>query len=281
MTDPDSEFARRKAHALGMGGAEKLARRKAAGLLNARERLALLFDLGAFHEVGLFATAERPEDRDRTPADGKIVGFGRIGGREAAAVANDMTVMGASSSTVNARKIAYAKDVATRNGLPLVFLGESSGGRIQDNMGARGMGNSSWDPQQYVRTRETPWASAVLGPAFGSSAWYTCMSDFSVMRKGAVLAVASPKVTAQAIGQEIDPEELGGWEMHAEVSGLVDQFVDTDEEAIAAIGGFLTIFQAMPAKRRLSAPRASRPRTRRRLGTSSPPTAPRSTTCTR
>lgn len=233
------EYSSRKARALAMGGARKLAARREAGLLNARERLALLFDDGAFHEVGLFATAERPQDRDKTPADGKIVGFGVVEGRQVAAVSNDLTVMGASSSAVNGRKIAYAKAVAARNGLPLVFLGESSGGRLPDNMGSRGMGASAWDPQQYVRTRDTPWASAILGPAFGSSAWYACLSDFNVMRRGAVLAVASPRVTAQAVGQDIDPEELGGSEMHARRSGLVDQVVDTDEEAIAAIRRFL------------------------------------------
>lgn len=233
------EYSNRKAWALGMGGERKLAARREAGLLNARERLTCLFDEGAFHEVGLFATSERPEDREKTPADGKVVGFGKVDARQVAAVSNDLTVMGASSSAVNGRKIAYAKAVALRNGLPLVFLGESSGGRLPDNMGARGMGASAWDPQQYVRTRDTPWASAILGPAFGSSAWYACLSDFTVMRRGAILAVASPRVTAQAVGQDLDPEELGGSEMHARRSGLVDQVVDTDEEAIAAIRRFL------------------------------------------
>ncbi|MCI5075486.1 carboxyl transferase domain-containing protein [Oricola sp.] len=264
MDNPQHEFEERRDRALAMGGPARLDRRRASGVLNARERLALLFDAGRFDEVGLFATAERPEDRHRTPADGKVVGFGEIEGRRAGAVSNDMTVLGASSSTVNARKIAYAKDVALKNGLPLVFLGESSGGRIQDNMGARGMGASSWDPQQYVRTRETPWASAVLGPCFGSSAWYTCMADYAVMRKGAVLAVASSKVTSQAIGQFVDAEELGGWEMHAEVTGLVDQFVDTDEEAIAAIREFLSYMPShageAPPRRSGKAP-ATDPRT--------------------
>src|SRR5690606_4562483 len=129
---------------------------RAAGVLNARERMAVLFDGGDFHEAGLFATSERPEDRNRTPADGKVLGFGAVEGRQVAAVSNDLTVMGASSSTVNGRKIAYAKKMAEANGLPLVFLGESSGGRIPDNMGARGMGASAWDPQQYVRVRTTP-----------------------------------------------------------------------------------------------------------------------------
>lgn len=237
-----------------MGGADKLAKRAEAGILNARERLALLFDGGRFHEAGLFAVSENPDHRDRTPADGKIVGFGRIEGRMAGAVANDLTVMGASSSAVNGRKIAWAKKVAAKNGHPLIFLGESSGGRIPDSMGARGMGASAWDAHQYVRIRETPWVSGVLGPCFGSSAWYTCLSDFSVMRKGATLAVASPKVTGLAIGQAIEAEELGGWELHARQSGLIDMVVDTDEEAIAAMRRFLGY---LPSHRGQTPPRVA------------------------
>ena len=99
------------------------------------------------------------------------------------------------------RKIGHVKRVATQRGFPLVFLGESSGARMPDNMGARGMGtNLGHDPQQYVRTRETPWASAVLGQCYGSSAWYACLSDFTVFRKGAVMAVASPGLASFAIG---------------------------------------------------------------------------------
>jgi acetyl-CoA carboxylase carboxyltransferase component len=203
-------------------------------------RFALLFDEGSFHEIGLFANSAREQDRDRTPADAKISGYGRIDGRPAAAVANDFTVLGASSSTINSRKIAYTKEVATRNGMPMVFLGESSGGRIPDSMGARGMGASGLDPTQYLRTRETPWASAVLGSCFGSSVWYTCLSDFVVMRKGATLAVASPRVTSLAIGEQVDPEQLGGWQLQAEITGLVDRAVDSDAEAIALIRRFLS-----------------------------------------
>jgi acetyl-CoA carboxylase carboxyltransferase component len=71
MNDHSAEHARRRKRALAMGGAEKLAKRRTAGLLNARERLAALFDDGSFHEVGLFATSERPEHADKTPAGRK------------------------------------------------------------------------------------------------------------------------------------------------------------------------------------------------------------------
>jgi acetyl-CoA carboxylase carboxyltransferase component len=242
-----------------MGGPGALEKRQLSGALNARERLERLFDAGTFSETGLFATSIREQDRDRTPADGKISGYGKIEGRLAAAVANDFTVLGASSSTINSRKIGYTKEIATKNGMPIVFLGESSGGRIPDSMGARGMGASGFDPTQYLRTRETPWASGVLGSCFGSSVWYTCMSDFVVMRRGATLAVASPRVTSMAIGQQVDPEELGGWQLHAEITGLVDRAVDSDEEAIELIRRFLSYLPSHNGETAPMQPAASAP----------------------
>jgi acetyl-CoA carboxylase carboxyltransferase component len=235
------EYQKQLAQAMSMGGPEKLARRKAAGLLNARERIAYLCDDGTFIESGLFGTsASNPADRHRTPTDGKIAGFGKVDGREVAVAANDFTVMGASSSSTNGRKLGHLKRVATQRGMPMVFLGESSGARMPDHMGARGMatllGN---DPVQYQRLRETPWASATLGMSFGSSSWYAVLSDFNVMRKGAVLAVSSALLASLAIKEEVDPQDLGGWRLHAEVTGFADLVVDTDEEALDAVKTFL------------------------------------------
>ena len=174
-----------------------------------------------------------------------------------AVVSNDMTVKGASSSAVNMRKIARLKETATRNGMPLVFLGESSGSRVPDSLGAEAMAAAGQDPQQYCRRREIPWVSAVLGPCLGSSTWYTCLSDFVVMRKGAFLAVSSARVTSLAIGEAVDPEELGGWKLHAEQTGLVDMVVNSDEEALAAIRRFLEL-PAVARRRPAPAPAGSR-----------------------
>ncbi|MDP6389999.1 MAG: carboxyl transferase domain-containing protein [Alphaproteobacteria bacterium] len=234
------EYDRRMRAALAMGGEERLERRRNAGLMNARERIAYLMDEGSFVESGLFAVSHLPEDRESTPADGKITGYGRIDGREAALVANDFTVKGASSSTTNMKKIGWVKRAATERGIPMVFLGESSGARIPDNMGAYNMGAMlAWDPAQYLRLRQSPWASAVLGMAYGSSTWYACMADFNVMRKGSIMAVSSQRLVSMAIGEQVDAEELGGWRLHTEVTGLMDLAVDSDEEALDAIKTFL------------------------------------------
>ena len=234
-----AEHLQRIRKAQAMGGPEKLDLLHREGRLNARERVTYLVDAETFHETGLFATSIRPEMRDKTPADGKVAGFAQINGRPIGLIANDFTVLGASSSAVNSKKVHHVKEIATRKGMPLVFLGESTGARMPDVMGAAGMGQSQ-NPTQYRRTRESPWASAVLGFAFGSAAWYACMSDFTVMRKGSVMAVSSPRLVAMATKERIDPEELGGWRLHSQVTGLVDMAVDTDEEALDAIKTFLS-----------------------------------------
>ncbi len=238
----DDEFERRRTKALSMGGPEKLARRAKPGILDARARIDRLFDSGTFTESGLFSTSIRsPEDAERSPCDGKITGYGRIQSRWVAVVSNDFTAMGASSSATNVRKIAHMKRVATQRGMPMVFLGESSGARMPDTMGARGMGlGLGNDSAQYQRMRETPWAAAVLGMCYGSSFLYTCCSDFRVIRKGAVMAVSSPRLIELATNEKIDAEQLGGWQVHTEVTGLIDMVVDNDEDAIDAVRRFLS-----------------------------------------
>lgn len=233
------EYDERVAKARGMGGEQKLAARRALGYLNARERVDALFDPGTFVESGLLAVSHRPEVAEQTPADGKVTGFGDVDGRKVAVAANDFTVLGASSSRTNTKKIRHVKRTATARGLPMVFLGESTGARMPDAMGANGVAGGD-DPTQYLRHRDTPWASGVLGPCYGSSAWYASMSDYVVMRSDATMAVSSPRLIGLATAENVDPEELGGWRVHAQASGLVDAVVDDDDEAIRLIRRFLS-----------------------------------------
>ena len=155
-------------------------------------------------------------------------------------MSHDITVKSASSSPINVRKMGQVRRMAIANGIPLVLLNESSGARIPDTMGAIGTGTLGQDPTQFIRMREIPYVAAVLGPAFGTACWFTQLSDFVVMRKDAQLAISSPKVTEIAIRQKIDPQELAGWRMQAEVTGKVDYGVDTDEEALDLLKKFLS-----------------------------------------
>jgi acetyl-CoA carboxylase carboxyltransferase component len=233
-----AEHEARRKRAQAMGGEEKLARRRNQGLTNARERVAHLFDPGSFRESGLFGVSYIPEMRDQTPTDGKVTGFGNVDGRKVGVVAYDFTVKGSSSSYTNNRKMSHIKEMGTKRGFPVVFLSESTGVRMPDVMG-EGMGFTD-EGRRFLRRRTAPWVSAQLGPCFGSAAWHAVCSDFNVMRKGAVMAVSSPRMVSRAVGQQITGEELGGWRVHADHTGFADVVAETDEEAIETIRRFLS-----------------------------------------
>jgi acetyl-CoA carboxylase carboxyltransferase component len=237
-----AEYEARRRKALAGGGADKYAKRKAAGVWNARERIAYLVDEGTFLESGLFgASGVYPEQADETQTDGKLAGYARIDGRDVCIVVNDFTVKGASTSATNSKKIAHMKRAATERGMPLVMIGESTGARLPDAMGSRGMGQLLGnDVTQFRRLRETPLCAAALGPSFGSSTWLTCQADFSVMQKGAIVAVSSPRLVSMALGEKVSADDLGGWRLHADVTGLVDLVVDREEEVFDAIKRFLS-----------------------------------------
>jgi methylmalonyl-CoA decarboxylase subunit alpha len=253
-----AEYEARRAKALAGGGADKYAKRTTKGILNARERIAKLVDASSFIESGLFGTsAVEPHLADETQTDGKIAGYAKIGGRDVAIVVNDFTVKGASTSYTNGRKVGHMKRTATERGMPLVCLGESTGARLPDAMGGYGMGMLLGnDNTQFRRTRETPMVAAAFGPSFGSSTWMMCISDFAVMHKGATVAVSSPGLVSMALGQKVTAEELGGWRLHSDITGLVDQAVDTEEEVLEAIKKFLSY---MPSHHNEAPPEAPIP----------------------
>jgi len=237
-----AEYEARRAKALAGGGADKYARRSAKGILNARERIAKLVDTESFIESGLFGTsAVEPHLADETQTDGKIAGYAKIGGRDVAIVVNDFTVKGASTSYTNGHKVGHMKRTATERGMPLIALGESTGARLPDAMGGYGMGMLLGnDNTQFRRTRETPMVAAAFGPSFGSSTWMMCLCDFAVMHKGATVAVSSPGLVSMALGEKVSADDLGGWRLHSDITGLVDQAVDTEEEVLEAIKKYLS-----------------------------------------
>lgn len=237
-----NELDKRRETARAMGGTAKLAKRNERGQLNAEERLGALVDKDSFVELGLLgASGVFEADIEATPRDGKITGFAKIDRRDVGVVVNDFTTKGASTSATNSKKMGYIRKVCTERGMPFLHVGESTGARLPDAMGSKGMGALLGnDTTQFRRMRETPWVSAALDTAFGSSAWMCCCSDFAVMKKGSIMSVSSPRLVSMAIGEKVDLEELGGWRLHAEQSGLIDQFVDTDAEAMAMMRRFLS-----------------------------------------
>lgn len=176
-----------------MGGRDRIERLHATGKRTAREHLERLVDQGTFAEIGTFAVSERPEDRDATPADGKICGHARIDGRPVTVAVDDVTVKRATSSLVGARKLERVYDQARRAGNPFVHLGETGGARLPDTLTAVGYSSEPVFPWLLGRRREIPVATAIVGGSYGGSSFIAALSDFVVQVAGSTLAVTSPR----------------------------------------------------------------------------------------
>lgn len=245
------------------GGLDKLARHKAGGKLTARERIDYLLDAGTFDEIGLLAHSDIPGEAENTACDSKITGFGKLDGRRVGVISADFTVKAATSSRVASKKQFTVHELCEKKGIPLVYMGEAGGARMPDIMGAVGLAtiggyhaNSDYFIRGLTRQRTYPMAVAILGDAFGEPTWNASFADFVVMTKGACLAVSGPRVLEVATNEAVDPEELGGWELHTSVTGLADEVAANDQEALDLIRKFLSYF---PAHNGQVAPRAGVP----------------------
>ena len=239
------ELKRRAEKALGMGGPDKVKRQHDQGKLTARERIARLLDPGTFLEVGMFNCSDVPGMEEKTPADSKIAGYGKIDGRTVAVVANDFTVLAGTSSRVAGRKEGDVKLGAVRRGFPLVYLGEAGGARMPDIMGSKGLasiGGGGHDTflQMMSRVRKVPMVTAIMGECYGMPTWMACLSDFVVQVKGSAMAVSGPRVLELAISEKVTDDELGGWKVHAEITGNSDRVAENEEECFAIIRQFLS-----------------------------------------
>ena len=255
------ELERRRQQALEMGGSEKVARQHAKGKLTARERIDRVLDPGSFKEVGMFNHSDVPGMEDKTPADSKVAGFGRIDGRQVIIIANDFTVLAATSSRVASRKEGELKIVASKRGLPLIYLGEAGGARMPDIMGAKGLasfGGGGFDTflRAMSRVRQAPMLTAIMGECYGMPTWMACLSDFVVQVKGSAMGVSGPRVLGGAISEEITDEELGGWKVHAQITGMTDRVAEDEEECFRIIREFLGF---MPSHRDELPPQAEIP----------------------
>ena len=240
--DPVAELdARRRRIREEMGGRRRIDGIHERGGRTIREHIAAILDDGSFEEVGTFSASERPEDRDSTPGDGKIGGFGTIGGRRVVIAGDDRTVKRGSSSPTGSRKLRRLVELAMRAGVPYVYLGETGGARIPDVLGSEGFGKLPASPYLGRRGREIPVVTMIVGDSFGGSSFVSALSDFRLQVRGTCLAVTSPRVVEVATGEEVGLEELGGADVHARVTGQVDDVVDTYEDGYRKLVEFLDL----------------------------------------
>ena len=238
-----AKLGQRRARALEMGGERRLKRQRELGKLNVRERVAMLLDDGSFEEYGQLTShvsVHAQQTDEVTPADGVVSGFGKIDGRFTAVIAEDFTVKGGSHGVVNARKKLHMVQMARRERVPLVWLLDGAGARGQELMND-GLPDVTHFLEIARLSGIAPQVSVVLGPCAGDAALVGAATEFIVMRTGTgMMAAGGPPVVKAATGQEVSKEELGGAEIHARISGIVDRVAQTDEEALELARRFLS-----------------------------------------
>ncbi|MBI9076529.1 MAG: carboxyl transferase [Desulfatibacillum sp.] len=239
------KLVQKRKQALAMGGPDKVAKQHAKGRLSARERIANLLDKDSFLEVGMFNHSDMPGMEDKTPADSKIAGYGKIGGRRVIVLANDFTVLAATTSRVAGKKETELKIMSARRGHPLIYLGESGGARMPDIMGARGLASVGGGGMETFlwamsRVRQSPMVTGVMGECYGMPTWMACLADFVVQVKGSGMGVSGPRVLEIALGEKVTDEELGGWQVHSRITGMADAVAENEEDCFNIISKFLS-----------------------------------------
>jgi methylmalonyl-CoA decarboxylase subunit alpha len=245
---------KKRAEVMAMGGADKVAKQHEKGKLTARERIDLLFDKGTFREIDMLIRHRSVNfgmEKVNIPADGVIVGHGKVNGRTVFAFSQDFTSMGGSLGEMHASKICKIMDLAVKAGAPVVGLNDSGGARVEEGVDAlKGYG------EIFMRNSRAsgviPQISAIMGPCAGGAVYSPAMTDFVYMvKKKSHMFITSPYVIKTVTGEETTFEELGGAMAHSTKSGNAHFACDSDEETIESI---IELLSYLPANNLEEAP---------------------------
>jgi len=225
------------------GGADRVQAQHDKGKLTARERLQLLLDPGSFVEQDRFVV-HRSTDfglaEQKVLGDGVVTGSGTIDGRLVYVFAQDFTVFGGSLAEAHAEKICKIMDTAMRVGAPVIGLNDSGGARIQEGVVSLG-GYADIFLRNTLASGVIPQISAVLGPCAGGAVYSPAITDFVFMVRGiAYMFVTGPNVVKTVTHEDVTPEQLGGADVHASVSGVAHFVHDSEAACLAEIRRLLS-----------------------------------------
>lgn len=216
------------------GGPSGIERQHRHGRLTARERIAKLVDPGsAFTELGLFAAWNMYREYGGAPAAGVVTGIGMVDGRQCMVIANDATVKAGAFFPMTCKKIIRAQVVAERARLPLIYLVDSAGVFLPlqedvfpdtDDFGRIFRNNAVFS------AKGIPQYAAIMGNCVAGGGYLPVLCDTLLMTEGSGLYLAGPALVKAAIGQDVSSEDLGGAQMHAQISGTID-FREKDDPA--------------------------------------------------
>ncbi|WP_459877099.1 acyl-CoA carboxylase subunit beta [Halorubrum gandharaense] len=183
------------------------------------------------------------DDGDRIPGDGLLTGAAEFEGRDLHFMANDFTVKAGSMAATGVEKFLRMQQRALKTGKPVLYLMDSSGGRIDQQSGffANREGIGKYYYNHSMLSGAVPQICVLYGPCIAGAAYTPVFADFTVMVEGmSSMAIASPRMVKMVTGEEIDLEELGGPAVHAEHSGSADLVARDEEHARELVADLIT-----------------------------------------
>src|SRR6201994_2134634 len=225
------DLDRRRRHARGMGGTERLAKHHGKGKLDARGRLEHLLDKGSFREFGTLVGGE-------IAADGIVAGSGLINGAPVMVGAEDFTTLAGSIGPGGNAKRYRLAELALRDRIPLVMLLEGAGFRPSGEH----YGRTPTDLLAQAQcSGKVPTVAGLLGPSAGHGALVAPVCDFTIMSRQGAIFTAGPPVVKESTGEDISKEELGGPGV-ALPSGVIHNVADDDATVLDEIRRYLSYF---------------------------------------
>src|SRR5438270_2844516 len=221
------------------GGPEKHRERHVSrGKLLPRDRVERLLDPGSpFLEIGQLAAGDMYEGE--VPGAGIICGIGRVSGRQVIIVCNDATVKGGTYYPLTVKKHLRAQEIAEQNRLPCVYLVDSGGANLPHQAEVfpdRDHFGRIFFNQAQMSSKGIAQIACVMGSCTAGGAYVPAMSDESVIvRNQGTIFLGGPPLVKAATGEEISAEDLGGGDLHARKSGVVDHLAENDEHALTIV----------------------------------------------
>jgi acetyl-CoA carboxylase carboxyltransferase component len=225
------DLERRRQHALGMGGPERLDKHRNKGKLDARARIERLLDAGTFREFGTLVGGD-------IAADGLVVGSGSINGSPVMVGAEDFTTMAGTIGPGGNSKRYRIAELALRDKIPLVMLLEGAG--FRPTGGHYGRSPTDLLAQTQCSGR-IPTVAAVLGPSAGHGALVAPVCDFRIMSAHGAIFTAGPPVVKESTGEDISKEDLGGPNV-AIPSGVIHNVAEDDRAVLDDVRRYLSYF---------------------------------------
>ena len=229
------------------GGSEKHRERHVSrGKLLPRDRVERLLDPGSpFLEIGQLAACDMYEGE--VPGAGIIAGIGRVSGRQVMIVCNDATVKGGTYYPLTVKKHLRAQEIAEQNRLPCVYLVDSGGANLPHQAEVfpdRDHFGRIFFNQAQMSAKGIAQIACVMGSCTAGGAYVPAMSDESVIvRNQGTIFLAGPPLVKAATGEEISAEDLGGGDLHAKKSGVVDHLAENDEHALTIVRDIVSTLQ--------------------------------------